>query len=317
MASLILEIATRGLHRYEAVGPGVTTVGRALDNDIILSDPTVAPHHLRIIDDGERLEIVNLAEVNPTRIEGRREPSRLLDRLPVSLEIGRVRAVLQRRDQPVAPTRPLAGDGRRGHLFGHVGWTVLLVLACLALGAFEFYARAYNSFNTGDLVKYVLRETVATIGSFVLGLAVLERLLVNRWELRRLITAVSLVYLAYGVLALAADQLEYLVSASWPVMLFHFGWFLLAVPAAIALYLVHVSHLKTGRGIVLAVLIASPIAAPAMLQSPHLRALLSDFSPNARYQNNLSPLNWHLRRTVDIAEFVRQAGELDPGEFAD
>ena len=317
MAALILEISTRGLHRYEPLDKPSITLGRALDNDIILSDPTVAPHHLRIDNDGERIEIVNLSAVNPARIDGRREPSRVVDRLPVNLEIGRVQALLLARDHPVAPTRPLAGYGRRGHLFGHVGWAILLVFACLGLGALEFHTRAYNSFNSGELVKYVLRDTVATIASFVLALAVLERLLVNRWELRQLVTAVSLVYIGYRVASLLADQLEYLFSASWPVMVFHFGWFLLVIPAAIAWYLVHISHLKTSRSLLLALLIASPIAIPAMLQSPHLRALLTDFSPSARYQNNLSPLNWHLRDTISIDEFVRQASVLAPGEFAD
>ena len=49
MEALILEINTRGLHRYQQIEREVTTIGRALDNDIILSDPTVAPHHLKII----------------------------------------------------------------------------------------------------------------------------------------------------------------------------------------------------------------------------------------------------------------------------
>ena len=70
MDSLILEISTPGMHRYEPIEAEITTLGRALDNDIILSDPTVAPHHLKIVrhQDG-RLELINLAAVNPTRVE--------------------------------------------------------------------------------------------------------------------------------------------------------------------------------------------------------------------------------------------------------
>ena len=67
METLILEISTRGLHRYQQIEREVTTIGRALDNDIILSDPTVAPHHLKIIRHADnRVELVNLSEVNPT-----------------------------------------------------------------------------------------------------------------------------------------------------------------------------------------------------------------------------------------------------------
>ena len=64
MAALILEISTRGLHRYQQIDQEITTVGRALDNDIILSDPTVAPYHLKIIRYGDdSLEIVDRKSV--------------------------------------------------------------------------------------------------------------------------------------------------------------------------------------------------------------------------------------------------------------
>ena len=43
---------------------------------------------------------------------------------------------------------------------------------------------SYNSFKLSALLKYVLRETMLTIGAFVLALSILERLLVNRWEIR-------------------------------------------------------------------------------------------------------------------------------------
>ena len=38
MEALILEIGTGGLHRYASIEREITTIGRALDNDIILSD---------------------------------------------------------------------------------------------------------------------------------------------------------------------------------------------------------------------------------------------------------------------------------------
>ncbi len=73
MEPLILEIITRDLHRYHALDKPEIRVGRALDNDVILSDATVAPHHLIIIQDASgAVEIRNLADTNPTRFEGRR-----------------------------------------------------------------------------------------------------------------------------------------------------------------------------------------------------------------------------------------------------
>ena len=318
MDSIVLEISVRGLHRYETIRPGVTRIGRALDNDIILSDPTVAPHHFKIIcHPDDSIELINLAAVNPTRVDDQAINSRSIQQLPVQIELGRVQAQLLPRDHPVAPTRPLAGKGNGRHLFGHARWAMLLVLACLLVGGLEFFLNIHNSFKWIDLLKFLLRETILSIGAFVLALAILERLLVNRWEIRQLVTSVCLVYLLYYFCSLTVDQVSYLFSASWPTTLFRFGWFLAIIPGAIALYLVNISHLKRSRSIWLAMLIASPIAVPSILQSTELRGLLDDFSSAAKYQNNLSSLNWHLKDTVTIDEFIEQARQLDAGKFAD
>jgi hypothetical protein len=318
MEALILDISTRGLHRYEQIDAEVITIGRALDNDIILSDPTVAPHHLKIIRYGEdSLELVNLAEVNPTRIDNQRVDSLVTDKLPLTLEIGRVQAQLLPRNYEVSATRPLAGKGKSSHLFGHAYWTVILVLACLLVGGLEFFLNSYTSFKLSEMLKHVLRESVLTIGVFVLALSILERLLVNRWEIRQLVTSVCLVYLLYYFTSIIAYELGHLFSANWPATLFRFGWYLLIIPGAVVLYLVHISHLKRNRSILLAILIASPIAVPSILQSPEMRAMLDDFSSSARYHSSLSSLNWHLKRTVSTESFIEQAQGLGPGEFAD
>ena len=318
MEALILEISTRGLHRYQQIDREVTTLGRALDNDIILSDPTVAPHHLKIIRRGDSsIELINLAEINPTRVNNQRLQSMVAERLPLKLEMGRVQAQLMPRDQAVAETRPLAGNGHGNSLFGHSYWTVLLVLACLFFGGMEFFLNSHNTVKWSDLFKYVLRETVLTIGVFVLALSILERLLVNRWEIRQLITTVCLVYLLFNFVSISGHGLNYLFSASWPTTWLHFGWYLTFIPCAIALYLIHISHLKHSRAILLAILIASPIAVPSILQSQHLRTLLDDFSPSAKYQNSLSAFNWHLKDSVTIDGFAEQARTLAPGNFAD
>ncbi len=318
MEPLILEVATRGLYRYYPIEGEVTTIGRALDNDIILSDPTVAPHHVRITRSADGgVEIDNLTAVNPTRIARLKVDRVTLDALPARLELGRVRAQLLTRNHAVAPTRPIAGDDRASHLFGHASWAVALVVACLLVGALEFYFNAYNSFQWTDPLKFVLRETVFTLGVLILALAVLERLLVNRWEIKQLVISVCLVYLLFHGLGLLAGGLGYLLSSNWPVLLFDLGWYLLLVPSAITLYLVHISHLRLRRSVLLAILIAGPLAVPSLLRSPELVALLDDFSNAARYHDSLSTLNWHLEPTLSIDAFAEQAHRLRPGRFAD
>lgn len=49
------------------------SIGRAFDNDVILDDPYVSPHHLRLDEDEEgRLWAVDLGSVNGTRRDGQR-----------------------------------------------------------------------------------------------------------------------------------------------------------------------------------------------------------------------------------------------------
>jgi hypothetical protein len=318
MDSVILEIDARGLHRYEVIPYGKTSIGRALDNDIILSDPTVAPHHLQILrHSDDSIELVNFAAVNPTRVNGQPIDSLSPEKLPVKIEAGRVQVRLLPQDYPVAKTRPLAGSGNRRHLFGHAYWALLLVMLCLLLDGLDFYLNSHNVFKVSELIKFLLRETILTIGAFVLALSILERLLVNRWEIRQLLTSVSLVYLLYNLISVLAGGLDYLLSANWPSTWLFFGWYLTAIPVAIALYLLHISHLSRGRSYLLALLIASPVALPALMQSTQMQAMLENFSAAASYHNKLSYLNWHLRESVDIESFIDQAQELKPGKAAD
>ena len=83
------------------------------------------------------------------------------------------------------------------------------------------------------------------------------------------------------------------------------------------MYLLHISHLSRGRSYLLALLIASPLALPAILQSPQLRVLFDPFNPSAEYHDTLSYFNWHLADSVDIDTFVQQAQALEAGKPAD
>lgn len=52
-----------------------TTVGRALNNDIILMDPTVSREHARLVLDHDGWHIINLTARNVVRVNGRQVPS--------------------------------------------------------------------------------------------------------------------------------------------------------------------------------------------------------------------------------------------------
>ena len=318
MDSLILEIQTRGLYRYHAIDKSELSIGRALDNDIILSDLTVEPYHLKIlIDDEGKIELQNMASVNPARFNNRQADNFTSKSLPIEFSLGRISARILSRDHHVPATKPLASHGRLQHLFGHWGWAALLLVSCFLAGVLEFYYTSYNTLKWDELIKYVFRESVLSIAAFVFALSILERLLVNRWEINPVIISVTLIYLIYQVLSLIAGELMYLFSSDLPISLFNLAWYLLFIPVAVCFYLIRVTHFSQKKSILLAGLISSPFSIMAVMQNPAINSFLDDFSSSANYQKSLSPLNWHLSQKVSIDTFIEEASELEPGEYSD
>jgi len=314
---LILEIRTRGLYRYHALDKSGLSIGRALDNDIILSDPTVEPYHLKImLDDEGNVELKNLATINPVILDSWRDQKTTSTSLPIEFRLGRISAQILSRNHQVAATKSLANHGPIQYLFDHWGWAALLITLCFLAGGLEFFLSSYNILKWDELIKYVFRESVLSIAAFLLALSILERLLVNRWEIKSLIISVTLIYLIYQLLSLLAAELTYLLSSDLPKSIFSLGWYLLFIPAAISLYLNRVTHFAQTKSILLAALISGPFAIATIIQNPTINSLLDDFSPTANYQKSLSPLNLHFSKTVSIAKFIESASDLEPGKFS-
>jgi hypothetical protein len=315
---LIIEIKTRGLHRYHAFDKPELRLGRALDNDIILSDPTVEPYHIKIRrqEDGN-IELQNLAQVNPAQFNNQLEDEYSTTSLPIHIRMGRISVSILARDQRVPATKLLTGNGHSNRLFGHPLSAVLLLGLCVLVGGLEYYFTSYNTLKWEDLVKFVFRETVLSIAAFVLTLSIFERLLVNRWEIKLITISVALVYLLYQLLSVLTNELMYLFSSDLTNSVFNLAWYLVFIPAAVSLYLIRVSHISQRKSILLATLISSPFAILAIMQNPTINTLLDDFSSTANYQKSLSPLNLHLSKTISIEAFAEQAGDLEPGEFSD
>jgi len=317
MEDLILEIKTPGLHRYYAIEKAHTRIGRAFDNDIILSEPTVAAHHLQIKIEEDRINLENLARVNPTHFDNRSEIEVPETTLPIAFNLGRISARLLKRNQNVAETRPLAGRGRSFHLFDNPVWAFLLPVICLLVGGLNYYLDSYSLLKWDALFTFVLRDTALSLSAYIVALAIIERLLVNRWEVRLVTVCVCLTYLVFVVMTIIVEQLMYMFSSLWPSTIFSLGWVLILIPAVISLYLIHISHFKTGRSVLLALFISSPFAFPTVMDSPVLGYLTQDFKSSANYHKTLNPLNWHLSETVSVAIFIEQAQALEAGEFVD
>lgn len=69
MAKVIIEVCRRGLQQFHPMEQSQLNIGRAFDNDIILSEPTVSAHHLLVEGDFDSgLSVTNLSDENTTRL---------------------------------------------------------------------------------------------------------------------------------------------------------------------------------------------------------------------------------------------------------
>ncbi len=220
------------VRQAHAVHDWPLALGRALDNDVVLSDPHVAAHHLRIEPGAAGLELVALDSLNGVPFGRRRLRAgerATLDpgAAPVEIGAGRTRLQLRFADQPLAPERPLAAARGPGRTTVWVG-AALLLLALL-----------FETWLVNDPT-----ELPAAFAGLVLGAAVGVGVWCGAWALltktftRRTRFGWHLKVVLFAALAwLAADTLPSLVgfAFSWPAVS-DFGFLLSDAIGAAALY---------------------------------------------------------------------------------
>lgn len=161
---LMIELPGRGGQQNELhkVSGERITVGRAYDNDIILHDPHVCPHHAVIeIVEGE-ITIQDLGSVNGTYTKSRQQivaPSKLDSGDEFYLAKSRIR--IYRTDHPVAPSIRLNWVEKLASLSGQPLWAGALGLLTLLLILYLQYGAEIGKFYMG-------RELLASVGVLLL-----------------------------------------------------------------------------------------------------------------------------------------------------
>ncbi|MFT4606811.1 MAG: hypothetical protein ACI9V8_000128 [Urechidicola sp.] len=314
MDALVFEISTLGLHRYHVIDKPLTRIGRALDNDIILSEPTVAPYHLHIIrDEDGNIELHNLADVNPALFNGHTEKSVTLDTLPINIKLGRIVARIVKPDHHVADTKTLAGNGQSRHLFSHAFWGILFIALCFIASSVDFHNHSFISYKWDALARFVARETALYLAGLIFFLAILERLMFNRWEVKPLIVVISLTYLMFQLIYPSVAELNYIFTSHLPQLVFKIIWYAVLIPIIATQYLIHINHQKRNKSIGLAILLCSPLIILSAIEVTQVLGYLDNFSGSAHYHRDLSALNWQYDKTISISSFIEQAQSLSPG----
>ena len=149
-------------------------IGRALDNDVSLSDPHIAPHHLQIDMAESGLQLRALDTWNGVQIGGKRlrggEQQALNDDAtqPIELIAGRTRLRLRRPGERLAPELPLAAAATRTRRFGPT----------LLAGAAVIAALSFNTWLDSDPDTFV-----RSLGAMALTASVSAAIWCGLWAL--------------------------------------------------------------------------------------------------------------------------------------
>ena len=308
MASLIVEAFTGGQSSYHKIDSDTTTIGRALDNDIILSDLSVSPHHLRIEKDPETNEYhaFNLSDENGTKLggsllaagEGRKVT------FPMLLWLGNNKLRLLSSDMEVVATRKQACEGYFC-IFSSSIWAGLLLIATLLI---LVYDPNYDSTAEKPLSYYIniAVDSVLYMLGFFLIIVGISRLATHRWLFAPAVSIASLLFLVPLLVEYAGDFSSYYFTSSmirtWALNLVNF----LLLPLLLMIFMMRVAHTHFLTAIGVALLVSSPFM---IYQVSGLVSKLSrpEFSKLPSYNRSLSSMDWRQQKTISISDFIQEA----------
>lgn len=311
MATLILEILHRHAHGYHRVEGPEVRVGRALDNDIILSDPTVSPYHFVLRrQPGGDYKLYPLSDENGVRV-GRELIGGpvALNELPFEFDAGRTHIRILDRTRPVAPTRLISGRAGRGSLFGRPWWALLLFLGFVLLSAADNYLSTPQTLSWdsywGDQLLLL-----AIAFSFFLGLVIINRLTSQRWDFAGSLSLVSLLLIASLTIDLLTPALNYFFTSPLPGFGIHLLWNMVVLPFALGWYLIRFNHGSTGSSITLIAILLAPAIYLQLAGIARHYDFFDSFSKRAYYSDTLYPGDFRVQRTIAVEEFAKISADL-------
>jgi len=306
MATLIIEIPDRNLNRYFRVDEPVVRVGRALDNDLIISDPTVSPYHLSIRRNAAGTHtLYPLAEENGTRVAGRqiRDPVEITA-LPMIVELGRTRLRILDEAQDTPPTRMISCRNGSSCVFGHWGWAVLLFTGLIALSVIDNYLSTPRLLTWESYGSSVLFDIIVAVGLSA-GMMVLNRFTSHRWDFASSLSFVSLILAASQLLEWSIPPIDYFFTSATPGFVIDLAWTMVMLPISMAWFFIRLHHGNPAASVLFVVLLLSPVAIAQLMAVSKHYGVFGGFSKIAYYSDSLYPLPARLKGTISIDEFAR------------
>ena len=213
MAKLIIETHVHGMKQYHKIDRFPVTIGRALDNDVILADLSVSAHHL-VIEQREdtSYRIKNLSIENGTQVNKQRliERKGLNIALPSKLLLGTSRIYLLSPNMPVEPTKVRKCEGLFC-LYTSPIWTIVLLLSTLGFFLFNQFMETSTEKPIGYLISASF-DSILLLAAFFLIIAGISRLASHRWDIIPAISVASLFFLIPLGLDYIGNLIDYFLT---------------------------------------------------------------------------------------------------------
>lgn len=272
-------------------------IGRAFDNDVVVDDPHVAPHHLRVYrgEDGE-LVAEDLGTLNGLYPEhGARRVPRLGLKGEPGIRIGRTVLRVHDATHAVAPERPLTPPRR------HAAWAAALTAGLFALILLVNWLDLTGQPSAGSILLPLLG--LATVLAIWAGAwALISRVFFGQSQF-----ALQLRIAATACIALVLwDQVTRTLAfaLAWREMAEYAGlgaWAILGATAVAHLHTVGPRHMRAAQGVVVVLIVAG--AAIQYFGKSETRML---FGQGATL-GDLRPPAFRLAPLASTEEFFRRA----------
>jgi hypothetical protein len=285
-------------------GDGVR-IGRAYDNDLILDDVHVSPHHAQILMGADgRWMLRDLGSVNGIRAGGSRKPiTELVLSGEQTFSLGHAQLRFRPTDLPVPEAVPLR---ERRHL--HVGLLLALCIPLACLGAFGVDALldSHETFGALKLLNAVLIPFVAML--IWAGIwALIGRLMVQRLHFLGHLAVISFGLLFGTVFESIAHQGAFALSLDsalpWALALISCATFVLIVYGHLRL----ASRLRPRTVFAAAVIFGVLLAGAAQIRQ---LVYMQQFAPRPRFNFTLASPVWRFVRADTTQAFYAQTSDL-------
>ena len=302
----VLELLDRHGHVEQrvAINASDVRIGRAYDNELILDDIHVSPHHALVTDADGHCVLRDLSSVNGIRVD---TASRRVSELVLDGEKAFTLGLSQLRYRPLDTFVPEALPLReRRHLHRGVAWALCAPVACLAMFGFDARLDSYEAFGALKLLNAVMVPLVAML--LWAGVwALIGRLLVQRLHFSGHLAVISLGLLFATLFETAARLVAFALAFDGAV-----PW-LLAAGMCATFVLILYGHLRLASRIrPRSALAAAVVFATLLAGAMQIKQLvyLQQFSARPRFTLTLAPPAWRMMGAESTAAFYARTPAL-------